>query len=87
MLPIVTKAVHVCTIHNLTESCDKQVSTHHADNCGICHFAFLTFDRAKSLVLESMIVIMVFATAFHVILAHSYEKAGTASLRAPPHHL
>lgn len=87
MLPMVTKAVHVCHIQHVATCENAKATTHHADSCSICHFAFLTFDKAENVVLGVLIAILAYALPFFREKRKAFVHLATVSLRAPPHML
>lgn len=87
MVPVVVKAVHVCQVHNLTENTATSTQGHNADSCSICHFAFLTFDKAEFVVLAVAIATAVFAAHFFFKARYRFEAIVTLGQRGPPHTL
>ena len=85
MLPIVVKAVHVCQIHPNTEAGTSKADGHHSDNCAICHFAFLCFDKAEFITLGVIVATVVFTLTVFFQTSYVSKKLATASLRAPPY--
>ncbi|MGI6242981.1 MAG: hypothetical protein ACOYJK_05550 [Prevotella sp.] len=87
MMPIATKAVHVCNIHDLTENCNTKTIGHNADSCSICQFSFFSFDKAENIVFDCSITLVTFVTVFFFKARYSFEEFTTASLRAPPYSI
>lgn len=84
MLPVVVKAVHVCQVHTNTESGNARVQGHDADNCSICHFAFLTFDKVEDVVLGTLVAVAVIVAPFFFKAQYRFEGVTAVSLRGPP---
>ena len=87
MMPMVTKAVHVCNVHNLTENCNTKVAGHNADSCSICHFAFFSFNKAENIVFHCILAVAAIATVFFFKARYSFEEFTVTSLRAPPYSI
>lgn len=87
MMPMVTKAVHVCNIHNLTENSTSDAAGHHADSCSICHFAFFSFTKGENIVFDCVLAVAAIVAVFFFNARYSFEEPATVSLRAPPYNI
>jgi hypothetical protein len=87
MMPMVTKAVHVCNIHDLAENCNTKAASHNVDSCSICHFAFFSFNKAENIVFNCVLAVTSIVAVFFFKARYSFEELTIVSLRAPPYHI
>lgn len=87
MMPMVTKAVHVCNVHDLAENCNTKAASHNVDSCSICHFAFFSFNKAENIVFNCVLAVTSIVAVFFFKARYSFEELSIVSLRAPPYHI
>lgn len=90
MLPLIVKTLHVCQVSAENGSCVSGALGHHGeehgeDNCAICHFAFLTFMKAESIVLAAVVAVVLFVFVSQADAMCVCRRSRLLSLRAPPY--
>lgn len=87
MLPVVVKAVHVCNVHDTSEHSSTQAGNHDTGNCSICHFAFLSFDKAESIIFAVVAIAAATTAPFFFKAGYRFDPIALTTLRGPPHTL